>query len=136
MTSAENKKFSKLKEVAGVGYKKYDNFDAIEVPYVDAIPSDNTGVMGVPKSFMERYSPEQFEIVGTSQGWFGAASKTYPKQTQVSKDGSKSLVTKLNDAPAIKVSKPSAGETYYIVGGHYFKAVFARILIKHRSPSS
>ncbi len=134
MTQADNRKFSKHKEIKGVGYMKYDNFDAIEVPFIDAIPSDYAGVMGVPKSFMTQYNPKQFKIVGTSQGWFGAASKTYPKQIQVSKEGKRSTVTKLNDAPAIKVGAPPVDKTYYIVDGDCFEAVFARILIKHRRP--
>ncbi len=65
MTQADNKKFSKHKEVKGVGYKKYDNYDAIEVPYVDAIPSDYKGAIGVPISFLDKYNPDQFEIVGS-----------------------------------------------------------------------
>lgn len=67
MTEADNKKFSRHKEVRGVGYKKYDNYDAIEVPYTDAIPSDRTCVMGVPISFLSKYNPEQFEIVGSTE---------------------------------------------------------------------
>ncbi len=46
------------------GYDHYDNYDAIEVPYTDAIPSDYEGVMGVPISFLDKYCPEQFEILG------------------------------------------------------------------------
>lgn len=48
MTMADNIKYSKHKEIRGIGYKHYDNYDAIEVPFSDAIPSDYTGVMGVP----------------------------------------------------------------------------------------
>lgn len=44
-------------------YLKYDNYDAIEVPFTECIPSDYDGVMGVPISFMDKYDPEQFEIV-------------------------------------------------------------------------
>lgn len=66
MTMADNKKFSKHKEVKDVGFLKYDNYDAIEVPYTDAIPSDYDGIMGVPISFLDKYNPEQFEIVGCS----------------------------------------------------------------------
>jgi hypothetical protein len=66
MSEADNIKFSKNKEVRGVGYSEYDNYDAIEVPRVDAIPSDFEGVMGVPISFLDKYSPEQFEILGTN----------------------------------------------------------------------
>ena len=46
------------------GYRRYDNYDAIDVPFTDSIPSDYDGVMGVPISFLDRYCPEQFEIVG------------------------------------------------------------------------
>ena len=45
-------------------YDRYDNYDAIEVPYTNAIPSDYNGVMGVPISFLDKYCPEQFEILG------------------------------------------------------------------------
>ena len=68
MTEADNVKFSKHKNVRGAGYQKYDNYDAIEVPFTDAIPSDYTGVMGVPISFLGKYSPEQFNIVGFRHG--------------------------------------------------------------------
>ena len=64
MTMADNIKFSRHKEIKGIGYQHYDNYDAIEVPYTDAIPSDYVGVMGVPISFLDKYCPEQFEIVG------------------------------------------------------------------------
>ena len=67
MTMADNMKYSKHKEVKGVGYQKYDNYDAIEVPFTDAIPSDYDGVMGVPISFLDKYCPEQFEIVGATE---------------------------------------------------------------------
>ena len=63
MTMADNIKYSRHKEVKGIGYRKYDNYDAIEVPFTDAIPSDYDGVMGVPISFLDKYCPEQFEIV-------------------------------------------------------------------------
>jgi len=65
MTMADNIQYSKHKEVRGAGYAHYDNYDAIEVPFTDAIPSDYDGVMGVPISFLDKYSPDQFEIVGT-----------------------------------------------------------------------
>jgi len=64
MTEAENIKFSKHDAVKGVGYQKYDNYDAIEVPFTSGIPSDFEGVMGVPISFLDKYNPEQFEILG------------------------------------------------------------------------
>lgn len=64
---ADNIKFSRHKEIRNQEYQKYDNYDAIEVPYSDAIPSDYDGVMGVPISFLDKYCPEQFEILGATQ---------------------------------------------------------------------
>ena len=59
--------YSKHKEIKGKkAYEKYDNYDAIEIPFTDSIPSDYDGVMGVPLSFLDKYSPEQFEIIGAS----------------------------------------------------------------------
>ena len=66
MTMNENLKFSRHKEIKGkADYDHYDNYDAIEVPYADAIPSDYDGAMGVPISFLDKYCPEQFEILGS-----------------------------------------------------------------------
>jgi hypothetical protein len=63
MTMAENLRYSRHKEIKALGYRKYDNFDAIEVPFVDAIPSDYDGMMGVPVTFLDKYNPDQFEIL-------------------------------------------------------------------------
>jgi len=66
MTMAENLRFSKHKEIKGkAAYDKYDNYDAIEVPFSDAIPSDYPGEMGVPITFLDKYNPDQFEIIGS-----------------------------------------------------------------------
>jgi hypothetical protein len=67
MTMADNLRFSRHKEIKENGYQKYDNYDAIEVPYTIAIPSDYEGVMGVPISFLDKYCPEQFEILGATE---------------------------------------------------------------------
>ncbi|MDD6499778.1 MAG: adenine-specific methyltransferase EcoRI family protein, partial [Bacteroidales bacterium] len=83
MTMEENIMYSKHKEVRGKGYAHYDNYDAIEVPFTDAIPSDYEGVMGVPITFLDKYCPEQFEILGITKTWFGGANKIYPEQIQV-----------------------------------------------------
>lgn len=67
MTTERNLRFSKHKELRGkAAYDRYYNFDAIEVPFSDAIPSDFEGVMGVPVSFLDRYNPDQFEIIGNA----------------------------------------------------------------------
>lgn len=64
MTMADNLKFNK-KLKGQSEYYRYDNYDAIEVPVTSAIPSDYEGIMGVPISFLDRYCPMQFEILGT-----------------------------------------------------------------------
>ena len=134
MTEADNIKFSKHKEIKGQGYPEYDNYEAIEVAFTDAIPSDYAGVMGVPISFLHKYSPEQFEILGITKTWnddSGLKTRIYPTQTQVSTNGSESQVGKLNDGAAIVVNEPPAS-TYYKVGGKSLIQVYARVLIRHR----
>lgn len=86
-TMAHNLKFNrrlrkKLEEDYGaLEYPRYENFNAIEVPYTECIPSDYDGVMGVPITFMDGYNPEQFEIVGHPQsgilpeGWLGVTQE-------------------------------------------------------------
>lgn len=115
-------------------YLHYDNYDAINVDKTTEIPCDYAGLMGVPITFLDKYSPEQFEIVGISKTWFGAANKVYGQQIQVDKNGKRSTVTKLNDGPVIKVSSPPIGKTYYIVDDEYYVQAYARILIRNKHP--
>ena len=63
MSMEDNLIYSRHKDIRGKRYNRYDNYDAIDVPYTDAIPSDYEGVMGVPITFLDKYCPEQFEIV-------------------------------------------------------------------------
>ena len=63
MTMKENIRFGKHKTLSEKGYLYYDNYDAMDVPYTDAIPKDYNDVMGVPITFLDKYCPEQFEIV-------------------------------------------------------------------------
>ena len=67
MTMEENRRFNKKVQKNPHCYQKYDNYDAIEVPFTDAIPSDYDGVMGVPISFLDKYNPDQFEIIGMAE---------------------------------------------------------------------
>lgn len=68
MTKADNLKFNK--KIKEKPYPHYDNYDAIEVCATNGIPSDYDGLMGVPISFLDKYSPEQFEIIGFANGNF------------------------------------------------------------------
>ena len=138
MSMADNIKFSKHQEIRVSGYRTYDNFAAIEVPFTSAIPSDYDGVMGVPITFLDKYAPEQFEILGTSQSWDSASGlriKTYPKQLQVASAGVEKEVSKLNDAPAIEIHSQPSG-THYKVGGRIYEATYKRLLIRHRRKDS
>ena len=113
-------------------YLTYDNYEAIEVAKTKEIPMDYDGIMGVPISFMDKYNPDQFEIVSITQSWSGAATKIYPRQVQVSTNGERKEVTKLNDGPALRVDSPPARKTYYMVGDDCFVKLYARILIRRK----
>ena len=131
MTMRDNLKYNK--KLAGkTEYDRYDNYDAIEVPFTNAIPDDYDGVMGVPISFLDKYSPEQFEILGISKTWFNFANKIYPSQIQVSKTGIESTVSKLNDGVTLELKQIPDGKTYYKVGTKNYEQLYARIFIKHR----
>ncbi|MCD4829447.1 MAG: adenine-specific methyltransferase EcoRI family protein [Candidatus Cloacimonetes bacterium] len=116
-------------------YPTYDNYDAIEVSKTKDIPVDYDGAMGVPITFLDKYNPDQFEIVGITKTWFGAAIKTYPPQIQVSSNGRRSVVTKLNDGATLKIDSPPPSKTYYIVDGDRFIQLYARVLIRRKRGS-
>jgi hypothetical protein len=58
-----NKKLIKALDGAAAAYQRYGTYDAIDVPCTSAIPSDYDGAMGVPITFLDRYNPDQFEIL-------------------------------------------------------------------------
>ena len=111
MTMADNIKFSRHKQIREKGYQRYDNYDAIEVPFADAIPVDYDGVMGVPITFMDKYCPEQFEIIWQASG------NAYANAP----DG---VMDYLHFDPTIKYG---GGLGAAVLDG---KAVYSRILIK------
>ena len=114
-------------------YPKYDNYDAIEVSTYKEIPMDYDGVMGVPITFVDKYNPEQFGIIGiTKKLGFHLRTKIYPNQTQVDPNGKKSIVSKLNDGAVLQLKKPPTNKTYYVVDGKYYIQVYARLLIKRK----
>lgn len=76
MSMEDNLRYSSHRKVKELGYQAYDNYDAIEIPYADSIPNDYEGIMGVPITFLEKYCPEQFEIVGRGDG--NIADEEYP----------------------------------------------------------
>ena len=111
MSKEENLKFSKHKEIKGKAhYNQYENYDAIDVPFTDAIPSNYDGLMGVPITFLDKYSPEQFEIIWQASGNTRASA---PKE----------ILVRLNYRP-----HPDDRGGCTIVGG---KRTYDRIIIKH-----
>lgn len=80
-TNLETKKRSEelilYKKYTPEEYPKYDNYDAIEVSTYLDIPADYDGVMGVPVTFLDKYNPNQFEILGSNRGVNQDPNKIY-----------------------------------------------------------
>lgn len=123
MTMEDNLKFNK-KMQGKTAYEHYDNYNAIEVPFTNAIPSDYEGVMGVPVSFLDKYSPEQFEIVGMceNEDLYNQKTKVYTslecKHAYLDKFGKKGTY----DLNASGV----------VIRDGLKEKVYQRILIKHK----
>lgn len=115
---ADNLRFSRHQQIKDNGYQKYDNYDAIEVPFTIAIPCDYKGVMGVPISFLDKYCPEQFEILGITDRDNNSGCKT--------KEYTESDAANFSDLNRRGVIKD----------GNEYKLVYARLLIRHRNLSS
>ncbi|MBC8179625.1 adenine-specific methyltransferase EcoRI family protein [candidate division KSB1 bacterium] len=134
MTEAEVIKFATKKP-----FEKYDNYDAIEVSFVKNIPSDYKCVMGVPVSFLDKYNPEQFEIVGLTSGrdeFECRPSKKYKNPKQHNPNGTISNGSKANTRATLKL-KSTPTEIYYTADNAEgpLSIVYARILIKHKKVS-
>ena len=85
MSMEDNLKYSKHKEILENGYPKYENFDAIDVSFTDAIPNNYKGVMGVPITFLNKYNPEQFVILGFGAGELGVEAGVQPYDRKLKK---------------------------------------------------
>ena len=117
MTEADIIKFSTKKS-----FEKYDNYNAIEVSFVKNIPGDYNGVMGVPISFLDKYNPDQFEIVGNGQ-------------TMANELGIKPVGQKFVDDYYAQGNKGSINAKWNNLVYHIGEKVyvpFQRILIKHK----
>src|SRR5699024_846719 len=107
------------KRVRETAYAKYDNYDAIEVPETKGIPSDYRDVMGVPITFLDKYSPEQFEIVGMAKR--GAGDPALKTRVYTADDYPN--YSDLNATPVL-IEDGTPRNTY------------PRILIRHRHPET
>ena len=109
MTKNDNLRYNKKLKIKE--YQKFDNYDAINIPFTDAIPTDHNGIMGVPISFLDKYSPEQFEIIWISAGW--------------GLEEAKSILEIKYDSTILS----DGGRTAAVMSG---KRCFPRIFIKHK----
>jgi hypothetical protein len=120
MTMQDNIKFSKHKELKGKEYDKYVNFDAIDVSFTDAIPSDYDGAMGVPISFLDKYSPDQFEIIGLGISNSGIECGVKPYKSEHKKYRK-------------EIQKRGAVDgDLYMIKDEIVVVPYARILIRHK----
>lgn len=118
-------------------YPTYDNYNAIEVSKVAVIPADYEGIMGVPITFLDKYNPEQFEIVGMTSGrdeFEAVPIKRYVNAKQINTDGSTVNGSKANTRATLSWANKPEG-TYYIADNAdgYLSILYARILIKNKT---
>ncbi|MBQ7561053.1 MAG: adenine-specific methyltransferase EcoRI family protein [Synergistaceae bacterium] len=116
-------------------FPKYDNYDAIEVSKVQDIPCDYDGVMGVPITFLDKYNPEQFEILGITTGREEFAKEAWPTKryinaVQHNPNGTTANGSKANTRATIAITNPSG--IYYTADNSDKKLqiVYARILVR------
>lgn len=141
MTMADNIKYNKRfinrckKQYGGeVAYKRYDNYDALEVPTTCAIPSDYDGIMGVPVSFLGCYNCEQFKIVGTVSAKDNEGSlnsgKSYKDYIGYNQDGTPYGRTGSTFGKCPVIVKDDGEHPYYEKDGVRVQAIQPRIFIK------
>ncbi|MDD5222133.1 MAG: adenine-specific methyltransferase EcoRI family protein [Patescibacteria group bacterium] len=113
-TTKRHEKLTLYKKYNAKEYSKYDNYNAIEVPKVSDIPINHKGVMGVPVTFLDKYNPNQFEILGITD----RDSKNKYRTKMYTKEDSPKY-NDLNRRAAIKVNNE-------------LKPTYARLLIKFK----
>lgn len=136
MTMDENRRFSKHKNIVEEGYRKYDNYDAIEVGFVDAIPSDYDGVMGVPITFLDKYNPEQFEILGATQrGCHDQVpdTKKYDDYREMRQDGTATGSSGGKTNENANLAMNDGRRNYFTdANGHVIQSAYQRLFIRAR----
>ena len=132
MTMKDNLKYNKRMK-GKKSYDIYDNYDVIEVPSTNAIPSDYKRVMGVPISFLDKYNPEQFEILGSDAYDGTPPIKKYPKKSKVV--DKKRMKSNTGTMGCVIKEKDFGSGTYFDVG-YPVRAVYKRIFIKHKELKS
>lgn len=120
-------------------YPKYDNYNAIEVSKIAEIPIDYDGIMGVPITFLDKYNPDQFELLGLTSGRkeFDECSyptKRYENALQHNRNGSTANGSKANTRATIAFDKKPIDTVYYTADNSdkYLTIVYARVLIRRK----
>ena len=143
MSEERNIKYSKHSEVKNIGYKKYDNYDAIEIPFTDSIPSDYKGLMGVPITFLDKYNPEQFEILGSTQRSCHDLiqdTRKYDDYIEYNKKtgkptGSSGRKTNENANLLVTMETKDPKKNYFINSeGRIIQSLYTRVFIKNKNP--
>lgn len=130
-TSRRNEKLELYKSYTKKEYQNYDNYDAINVDKVTEIPKDYYGAIGVPITFLDKYNPEQFEILGSG------ASKELLVYNKRYTNPMKHMENKITSDPSLNCKLTIAIEnpiksTYYSDGKKYLIVPYARLIIKRR----
>ena len=116
-------------------FPKYDNYDAINVDKVSDIPVDYDGVMGVPITFFDKYNPEQFEILGSTQrGCHDDIKdiKKYDDYLEIAKNGrpTGSKGSKINENA--NIARNDGKHNYFVNDeGYIVQSCYGRIFIKY-----
>ena len=117
-------------------FKKYDNYNAIEISLVKNIPSDYVGVMGVPISFLDKYNPDQFEILGATQrGCHDEVpdTKKYDDYWEVRQNGKKTGSSGGKTNENANLVGNDGKKNYFINNeGRIIQSAYQRIFIRHK----
>jgi len=117
-------------------YPHYDNYDAINVDRVAKIPYDYDGAMGVPITFLDKYNPEQFEILGITSGrdeFKAIPTKKYINPKQINSDRTITNGSKANTRATLLLSHTPKGIYYTAENADGpFRILYARIVIKRK----
>lgn len=138
MTMEDNLKFNTIAKNKPNAYKKYDNYDAIEIPDIRCLPSDYEGVMGVPITWIHRYCPDQFEIVGFRKNEDGTNEIVSLSDSSISRERAESTTFQAASNATSREAR-STRESLFddvlrpIING---KGIYRRITIRHRNTAN
>ncbi|MCY4154479.1 MAG: hypothetical protein OXD47_00495 [Gammaproteobacteria bacterium] len=117
-------------------YPHYDNYDAIEVGEVVNIPKDWDGIMGVPITFLGKFNPDQFEILGLSQkvGMGLESNKKYDEYLEMRPDGimTGSSGQKTNGNAVLQGKPKRASQNFFVKDGDVVHSLYGRIFIRNK----